>query len=116
MVPVLAGTHFPIGNIEIYSNVHNYGMYKPTGVNPMLVHNVRNALDEKGYNHVKIVVSGGFNTEKINYFEELKVPVDVYAVGSSLLSGNNDFTADLVKPIAKVGRRYIENSRLTKVE
>lgn len=93
-----------------------YGSLKPTGVNPMLVEAVRNALDNAGYNHVKIVASGGFNAEKINFFEDRSVPVDAYAVGSSLLAGSNDFTADLVSPAVKVGRRRIENVRLKSVD
>jgi nicotinate phosphoribosyltransferase len=44
------------------------------------------------------------------------VPVDVYGVGSSLLRGSNDFTADIVrvegKPVAKVGRAERPNPRL----
>jgi nicotinate phosphoribosyltransferase len=65
---------------------------------------------------VRIVVSGGFTLEKITEFEENDVPVDAYGVGSSLIRGSNDFTADIVmtdgKPSAKVGRRYRPNPRL----
>ncbi len=81
------------------------GDFKPTGVNPRLVHNVRHALDDWGGSHVKITVSGGFTAEKIADFEAASVPVDNYAVGSSLLKGNIDFTADVVYPVAKAGRR-----------
>jgi len=95
------------------------GTFKPTGVNPELVRNVRRALDAEGYRHVKIVVSGGFNIEKIRDFEEQRVPVDAYGVGSSLFQGRFDFTADVVmlegKPCAKVGRGYRPNSRLERV-
>lgn len=84
----------------------NVGDFKPTGVNPTLVENVRKALDKNDGQHVKIYVSGGFMPEKINAFESNGVPVDGYGVGSSLLAGQFDFTADIVKPIAKVGRRY----------
>ncbi len=71
--------------------------FTPTGVNPQLVHNVRNALDAEGFTQVRIVVSGGFNAEKIRMFESLKVPVDAYAVGSAFFdgSGHFDFTADI---------------------
>jgi nicotinate phosphoribosyltransferase len=69
---------------------------------------------------VKIVASGGFTIEKIREFEEKGVPVDAYGVGSSLIRGSNDFTADIVltdgRPSAKVGRSYKPNSRLTLVE
>jgi nicotinate phosphoribosyltransferase len=80
------------------------GEVRPTGVNPTLVGKVRGALDTAGFSHVKIIVSGGFNADKIREFEARRVPVDVYAVGSSLLQGSNDFTADVVSPVAKKGR------------
>ena len=96
------------------------GAFRPTGVNPHLVWNVRNALDSEGFGHVKIVVSGGFTAEKIRSFEEQLVPVDAYGVGSSLFGGRFDFTADIVlvegKPQSKVGREYRPNKRLEKVK
>jgi nicotinate phosphoribosyltransferase len=92
------------------------GDFRPTGVNPRLVHNVREALDGEGFESVRIVVSGGFTVEKIRDFEEEGVPVDAYGVGSSLIRGSNDFTADIVmtdgKPTAKVGRGRRPNPRL----
>lgn len=74
------------------------GTFKPTGVIPQLVFNVRRALDAEGYSDVKIVVSGGFNPERIRQFEHDRVPVDAYAVGSAFFSGTGtfDFTADIV--------------------
>jgi nicotinate phosphoribosyltransferase len=93
-----------------------FGDFKPTGVNERLVRKVRDALDDDGFEQVKIVVSGGFTIEKIKEFEEQRVPVDAYGVGSSLIRGSNDFTADLVltdgRPSAKVGRKYKPNPRL----
>src|SRR5205823_6692147 len=81
------------------------GDFKPTGVNERLVRKVRDALDQDGFEHVKIVVSGGFTIEKIRQFEERGVPVDAYGVGSSLIRGSNDYTADIVltdgRPAAK---------------
>jgi len=92
------------------------GDFKPTGVNERLVRKVRDALDNDGFEHVKIVVSGGFTIEKIEEFEDKGVPVDAYGVGSSLIRGSNDFTADIVltdgRPSAKVGRRYKPSPRL----
>ncbi|MGH3007014.1 MAG: quinolinate phosphoribosyl transferase, partial [Gaiellaceae bacterium] len=92
------------------------GDFNPTGVNERLVHRVRNVLDENGFERVKIVASGGFTVEKIRAFEEREVPVDAYGVGSSLIRGANDFTADVVLtdglPSAKVGRKYRPNERL----
>nr|MBI2904792.1 nicotinate phosphoribosyltransferase [Chloroflexota bacterium] len=113
------------------------------GVNPRLVFIVRQALDNawqrwslpaawadraRGYCHaVKIVVSGGFSPEKITRFEKLAVPVDIYAVGSSLFDNHgptvSDFTADVVRvkidgewrDLAKVGRRACDNPDLEPV-
>jgi nicotinate phosphoribosyltransferase len=113
------------------------------GVNPRLVFLVRQALDSE-WEHwdlpvewrerareycqsVKMVVSGGFNPDKIKRFERLRVPVDIYAVGSSLYSNNGpsvtDYTADVVRvkvdnrwvDMAKVGRRPLDNPDLVRV-
>jgi len=97
------------------------GDFDPRGVNPRLVHNVRDALDAEGFSHVKIVVSGGFTVDKIRAFEDAEVPVDVYGVGSSLFreQGRYDFTADVVRvngsPCGKVGRWFRPNDRLERV-
>lgn len=94
--------------------------FRPTGVNEVLVRNVREALDAEGFEHVKIVASGGFTADRIAEFEGHGVPVDAYGVGSSLLIGEFDYTADVVmvngKPCAKVGRQYNPNPRLAVVD
>src|SRR4051794_30067739 len=74
------------------SLIGEMGYFKPTGVNERLVRKVRRALDDHGYDHVRIVVSGGFTAERIREFEEKGVPVDSYGIGSSLLRGSNDYT------------------------
>jgi nicotinate phosphoribosyltransferase len=95
------------------------GDFDPRGVNVRLVRKVREALDGAGFEDVRIVASGGFSVEKIQAFEELGVPVDAYGVGSSLIRGENDFTADIVvcdgESTAKVGRRSRPNDRLEPV-
>ena len=116
----------------------------PKGVNPVLVHLLRQALDHawESWNvptrwsdaaqafcrNVKIVVSGGFNVAKIERFEQESVPVDMYGVGSSLLRNaedtNTDFTMDLVRvnvqgkwvDIAKFGRKADDNADLKPVD
>ena len=92
------------------------GDFDPRGVNERLVRNVRDALDAAGFAGVRIVVSGGFDVEKIARFESAGVPADSYGVGSSLLRGAYDFTADVVRvegaPTAKVGRSERPNPRL----
>lgn len=89
------------------------------GVAPSLVEKTRAALDREGFSHVKIIVSGGFYPDRIRHFEAMRIPVDIYAVGSWILSGRFDFTADAVrlngKPLAKVGREYRPNTRLERV-
>jgi nicotinate phosphoribosyltransferase len=94
--------------------------FQPTGVNERLVWKVRDALDAAGHDRVRIVASGGFTVDKIRLFEDRSVPVDAYGVGSSLIRGSNDFTADAVvtdgKPSGKFGRRYRESPRLEVVQ
>ena len=113
------------------------------GVNPRLVFIVRNSVDSAWKNwdlpdnwierarnwcsNIKIVVSGGFNSAKILHFEKLDVPVDIYAVGSSLFANDGprvtDYTADISQvkidgdwqPMSKVGRNKGENPDLKPV-
>jgi nicotinate phosphoribosyltransferase len=89
------------------------------GVTALLARRVRDALDDAGHRHVRIVVSGGFDAEKIARFEAEHAPVDAYGVGSSLLRGQNDFTADVVRvdgrTVAKAGRHERPNPRLQRV-
>jgi nicotinate phosphoribosyltransferase len=96
------------------------GDFVPTGVNRRLVEKVRDALDEEGFTHVRVIVSGGFTAERIAAFEATGVPVDSYAVGSSLLKGSADYTADVVlregRPCAKVGRVHRPATRLRPVD
>jgi nicotinate phosphoribosyltransferase len=96
------------------------GEFDPRGVNERLVRKVRDALDRDGFERVKIVVSGGFDSERIREFERKRVPVDSYGVGSALIRGENDFTADVVltdgRQSAKVGRTFRPNPRLERVE
>lgn len=101
-------------------NHHLMGTFDPRGVNPELIFALRKALDEGGFQHVKIVASGGFTEKRIMHFEDLGVPVDMYGVGGSLLKINIGFTGDNVLlngiPEAKDGRRLRPNPRLESVE
>lgn len=96
------------------------GTYSPTGVCPELVHAVRDALDAEGATAVKIIVSGGFKADKVRAFVSAGVPVDGFGVGSSLLRGSNDYTADIVRvdgrPCSKVGRAEVPSDRLVAVD
>ena len=88
-----------------------------------LVHEVRARLDQAGFSHVKIVISGGLNPERIAYFKEAAAPVDSYAVGSYISGATPiDFTGDIKvidgSPIAKRGRipGLTESPRLKPVD
>jgi nicotinate phosphoribosyltransferase len=86
------------------------------GVSPPLVRHVRRALDGTGFSAVKIVVSGGFNAERLRRFVAEGVPFDAVGIGSWFFQGHAEFTADVVmvdgRPCAKVGRQYHPSRRL----
>ena len=92
-------------------------------VTPDLVKEVRARLDMAGHRHVKIVVSGGLDAERIGVFKEAEAPIDSFAVGSAISDASPiDFTGDLKeidgKPIAKRGRipGRTENPRLALID
>jgi nicotinate phosphoribosyltransferase len=84
-------------NLVDASIIPAMGTFDPTGVNPQLVWNVRNALDAEGLGDVKILASSGFTVERIRAFEEEGVPVDAYGIGAALLAGRTGFRAALVR-------------------
>jgi len=92
-------------------------------VTPDLVKEVRARLDQARYRHVKIVVSGGVDVERICRFREEGAPVDAFGVGSAISSAQPiDFTGDLKEveghPVAKRGRipGRTENPRLHQID
>lgn len=90
------------------------------GVNLTLVKALRKALDEENFNHVKIVVSSGFDAKKVKLFTENNTPVDTYGIGGSLIKCTRSFTGDVVningKAMAKVGRQEMFSDRLKVVD
>ncbi len=90
------------------------------GVNVTLVKALRKAFDDAGHQHVKIVVSSGFDVEKVKLFTKENAPVDTYGVGGSLIKCTRSFTGDVVNidghPYAKAGRKEIASSRLQEVK
>jgi len=90
-----------------------------TGVTPRLASLVRGALDRAGFDHVRILVSGGMTVAKIHAFEAARAPVDGYGVGSALYDradGRFEYTQDVVRPRAKRGRAHIDSERLMTVD
>lgn len=92
-------------------------------VTPDLVKEVRVRLDLAGHRHVKIVVSGGLDAERIGQFKAAGAPVDSFAVGSAISDASPiDFTGDLKEidgqPIAKRGRipGRTDNPRLRRLD
>src|SRR5512146_1811688 len=88
-----------------------------------LVTEVRARLDMAGFGHVRIVVSGGLNPDRIRYFKDQGAPVDSFAVGSYISGATPiDFTGDIKeidgRPIAKRGRipGRTESPRLTPLD
>ncbi|MBD5423051.1 MAG: nicotinate phosphoribosyltransferase [Mycoplasma sp.] len=77
---------------------------------------LRKALDKNDGKHVRIIVSSGFDPEKIKLFEKEKAPVDAYGVGDYILRITHQFTCDAVKNNgkleAKAGRKFNRNPRL----
>lgn len=115
-----------------------------TGVSPQLVFTVREALNNAWESWgvpralesvarefcrgTQIVVSGGFNMERVARFEREGAPVDSYGIGSAFLANdrrsNVDFTMDIVRvkvagewvDMPKVGRRAGDNPDLERVD
>jgi nicotinate phosphoribosyltransferase len=118
--PDLWGVRLDTSESLVDAGLEHLGADAPRGVSIELARHVRETLDDAGHRDVHIVVSGGFDAAKIARFEEAGAPVDAYGVGSSLLRGQNDFTADIVRvdgrPCAKVGRGERPNPRLELVE
>jgi len=77
------------------------------GVTPELVYEIRKRLDQKGYDYVKIFVSGGLTPERIKIL--IEAGADAFGVGSYISGAAPiDMTLDLKMvdgtPVAKRGR------------
>lgn len=91
------------------------------GVTPDLVYELRQRLNQKGFSHVKIIVSGGLTPERIALLAESGA--DAFGVGSYISDAQPiDMTMDIKEvegiPVAKRGRipGIIENKKLKKVK
>lgn len=107
--------------IDHYFDDKDTSGFDPHGVCPELIFALRKALNDEGFDYVKIVVSSGFTATKIKQWKALGVPVDLYGVGTSLVNNMvSGFTGDLVmldgKNEAKEGRANYPTDRLEKVQ
>ncbi len=106
--------------VDHYFDDKDTSGFDPHGVCKELVFALRKALDDEGFNFVKITVSSSFSAEKIEEWVKEKVPVSMYGVGTYFVNNTTcGFTGDLVmrdgKPQAKEGRANYPNPRLKKV-
>lgn len=88
-----------------------------TGVSAAAIWRLREALDEAGFDKVKVVASSGFNVEKCQTMAIADAPVDVVGTGSYLPDRWSETyaTADIIeydgKPSVKVGREFLLSKR-----
>lgn len=106
--------------IDHYFDDKDTSGFDPHGVCKQLIYALRKALDENGFDFVKITVSSGFTAKKIDEWTKEGVPVNMYGVGTSLVENSTvGYTGDLVeldgKPEAKEGRGEVPSTRLSKV-
>ena len=93
-----------------------------TGVTAAALYHMRDALNDGGFDKVKIVASSGFGPEKCRVIASAEAPVDVIGTGSYLPESwpETYATADIVaydgEPGVKLGREFLlrDGSRHTK--
>ncbi|BBC81419.1 nicotinate phosphoribosyltransferase [Acetobacter orientalis] len=84
-----------------------------TGVSAAAVWRMRDALDEAGFPHVKIIASSGFGVTKCACMADAKAPIDVVGTGSFIpdLWNETYATADIVSyngtERVKIGREFL---------
>ncbi|MBI1207086.1 MAG: nicotinate phosphoribosyltransferase [Azospirillum sp.] len=84
-----------------------------SGVSAAALHHIRDALDEAGFDRVKIVASSGFNPAKCRIMAEAEAPIDVIGTGSFLPDRWSETyaTADIIEydgiPRVKVSREFL---------
>jgi nicotinate phosphoribosyltransferase len=84
-----------------------------TGVSAAAIFHLRDALDDAGFDRVKIVASSGFGPEKCKVMASVDAPIDLIGTGSDLpeLWSETYATSDIVeydgKPRVKIGREFL---------
>ena len=98
---------------SLYRNETELRYLTGTGVSAAAVYHTREALDQAGFQAVRIVCSSGFNVEKCRVMAYAEAPIDVIGTGSYLPDRWTETyaTADIVTydgvPLVKVGREFL---------
>ncbi len=104
--------HTP-GTIRRYRSEKELRYLVGTGVSAAAIWRMREALDEAGFDKVKIVVSSGFGIAKCTAMYDASAPIDIVGTGSFLPSRWSETyaTSDIVaydgEPRVKVGREFL---------
>jgi nicotinate phosphoribosyltransferase len=84
-----------------------------TGVSAAAIWRMREALDEAGFDKVRIVASSGFGVEKCRVMADARAPINVVGTGSFIPDSWHETyaTADIVEydgvPMVKIGREFL---------
>ena len=84
-----------------------------TGVSAAAIWHLRLALNNKGWNKVKIIASSGFSPEKCKLMSSVGAPIDMIGTGSYIPESWSETyaTADIVEyngvPRVKIGREFL---------
>ncbi len=84
-----------------------------TGVSAAAIWHMRKALDQAGFDRVRIVASSGFGVDKCRVMADAEAPIDVVGTGSFIPDSWSETyaTADIVAydgvPRVKVGREFL---------
>ncbi len=104
--------HAP-GAIRRYRSETELRYLVGTGVSAAAIWRFREALDEAGFDKVRIVASSGFGVDKCRVMHDAGAPIDVVGTGSFIPGswGETYATADIVAyngvPMVKVGREFL---------
>ena len=101
------------GAIRRYRSDEELRYLVGTGVSASAIWRMREALDEGGFDKVRIVASSGFGVEKCRVMADTKAPIDVVGTGSFIPRDWHETyaTADIVaygnEVRVKVGREFL---------
>ena len=104
--------HAP-GAIRRYRSETELRYLVGTGVSAAAIWRMREALNDAGYDKVKIVASSGFGVDKCRVMQDAHAPIDVVGTGSFIPDSwaETYATADIVAydgvPMVKVGREFL---------